>query len=134
MRPERGTLVRQTRAFALQALSEPSYVLYTCRLKNEAKCVPEQVDTPYFHQFCLEIYTSGSFLKDVGTHVYHQFTCWVQLKISVLQLEVDERQWPWDPGRDLSNLPINGNIYRSPYILKFSDVYGTGVPCSRVLQ
>ena len=46
MRRERGTPVRHTQAFAPQALYEPSYVLYTYRLKNESNCVPEQVVTP----------------------------------------------------------------------------------------
>ena len=84
MKLERRTAVQQTWAFALQASSEPPYVLYTYRLKNEANCVPEQVVTPYLLHCCLEIDTSGSFLKDVGTQVYHKSTCWVQLKISVL--------------------------------------------------
>ena len=69
MRPERGTPVRQTRAFAPQALSEPSYVLYTYRLKNESNCVPEQVVTPYLLQCCLEIDTNGLILKRYG-HTY----------------------------------------------------------------
>ena len=47
-------------------------------------------------------------------------------------MKEDERQWPWYPGGDLSNHQINGDIYRSPHILEFSDVYG--IPCSRVLQ
>ena len=34
MRLERGTPVCQTRSFALQVLSEPTYLLYTYRLKN----------------------------------------------------------------------------------------------------
>ena len=103
MRPERGTPVRQTRAFAPQTLSEPSYVLYTYRLKNETDCVPEQIVTPYHLQCCLKIDTSGLILKDMGTQVYHQSTSWEHLifllfKISVLQLVKDEQQWPWDPG------------------------------------
>ena len=42
--------------------------------KNESKCVPEQVVTPYLLQCCPEINTNGLILKDMQLMWAHRFT------------------------------------------------------------